>query len=79
MRRFYGHLTVYVLAMIRPFIVDDQDHANWWLDWLLIGWVIALIYHGFKALGAVWEERKIKRLMEEEESRADEESEVEIG
>lgn len=41
--------------------------------------VIAVIYHGFKALGAGWEERKIKRLMEEEESRADEESEVEIG
>jgi len=77
-RRFYAHLTVYVLVMIALFIVDYQDHGNWWFYWPLIGWGIVVIYHGFKALGAGWEERKIKQFIEEEESVEDEQSEEEI-
>jgi hypothetical protein len=78
MRRFYSHLTVYVLVMIGLFIVDYQDHGNWWFHWPLIGWGIAVIYHGFKALGAGWEERKIKQFIEEEESAEGGQSEEEI-
>jgi fatty acid desaturase len=77
-RRFYTHLTVYVLVMIGLFIVDYQDRGSWWFYWPLIGWGIALIYHGFKALGTGWEERKIKRFVDEEtaeDARAEDESE----
>lgn len=66
-RKFYGHLVVYLLVMIGLFVVDYQDRGNWWFYWPLIGWGIAVVLHAFKALGSGWEERKIKEFMKEEE------------
>ncbi len=72
LRNFYGSLAVYVAVMIALFIVDYLDRGSWWVYWPAMGWGIAVALHAFRVFGpgkvSGWEERKIKELMEREES-----------
>ena len=72
LREFYGSLAAYVVVMIVLFIVDYADRGNWWVYWPAMGWGIFLLLHAFRVFGpgrgSKWEERKIKELMERDES-----------
>ena len=67
LKSFYSHLVIYVVVMVILFIVDLQDHGNWWFYWPLMGWGIAVVIHGFNTFTTGWEKRKVKQLMEKEE------------
>lgn len=70
LRDFYGSLAAYVVVMIVLFIVDYSDRGNWWVYWPAMGWGIAVVLHAFRVFGpgSRWEERKVKELMDQEES-----------
>lgn len=70
LREFYTGLAVYVAVMIILTIVDYSDRGNWWVYWPAMGWGIGIVLHAFRVFGpgAKWEERKIKELMERDES-----------
>ena len=44
------------------FIIDWQDHDNWWFFWPLLGWGIGIVSHAFTTFGVFgifgrdWEE-----------------------
>ena len=67
LKSFYSHLVIYVVVMVILFIVDLQDHGNWWFYWPLMGWGIAVVIHAFNTFTTGWEKRKVKQLMEKEE------------
>ncbi|WP_108803665.1 2TM domain-containing protein [Aquimarina sp. Aq107] len=80
-RGFYTHLTFYIVINIVILIINtnfaSQGFKNW-LQWHLyitpILWGIGLLFHGLKVFkhnfifGKNWEERKIKELMDEEDT-----------
>jgi len=70
LRDFYISLAAYVVVMIALFIIDYSDRGTWWVYWPAGGWGFALILHAFRVFGpsARWEERKIKELMERDET-----------
>ena len=72
MRDFYIHLATYVVVMIVLLIVDYSDRGTWWVYWPAIGWGVAIVLQAFQVFGpgagSKWEERKIKELLEREES-----------
>ena len=70
LREFYGGLAAYVVVMIVLFIVDYSDRGNWWVYWPAMGWGIAVVLHALRVFGPGprWEERKVKELMERDES-----------
>ena len=53
-------------------VVNFLTGGPWWVLWILLGWGIGVLAHGLAAMGrlssalANWEERKIKRLMDED-------------
>jgi hypothetical protein len=72
-KEFYTHLTVYVLVNLLLFTINMLTSPdNLWFFWPLMGWGIAVALHALRVfgsggrLGAEWEERKIKELMEQE-------------
>ena len=73
LRGFYIHLCVYVVVNLLLFFINmvvSPDRL--WFLWPLMGWGIALVLHALgvfgsgRYLGADWEEKKIKELMENE-------------
>jgi hypothetical protein len=75
LRGFYIHATVYVLVnalLITINLATSRDQI--WFYWPLLGWGIGLAAHGFSVfglggfLGADWEERKIKQIVEKRRS-----------
>ena len=69
MKGFYTHLITYL--MIIPFLILINYFTYWDFQWFwfpLFGWGIGLAIHGLKVfrLGTEWEERKIRKLMEED-------------
>ena len=72
LRRFYVHLSVYVLVNSFLFLLDTiTSPDSLWFYWPLLGWGIAIALHALRVfgfgrpLGADWEERKIAQFMEE--------------
>ena len=70
---FYIHLTVYVVVNILLFSINMLTSPGYlWFFWPLMGWGIAVVLHSLAVfspnlgLGADWEQRKIKELMEKE-------------
>jgi len=68
---FYIHLICYLL--VNPFLVYVNYVTYWDFQWFwfpLLGWGAGLAAHGVAVfgLGMSWEQRKIKKLMEEEDS-----------
>lgn len=74
---FYIHLTVYVVVNLMLFTINMiTSPNNLWFFWPLMGWGIGFAFHtlsvfvfnpGFSTgMGANWEERKIREIMEKE-------------
>ena len=66
---FYTHLIAYL--MINPFLIFVNYYTYWDFQWFwfpLFGWGIGLATHALKiyGFGSQWEERKIRKLMEED-------------
>jgi hypothetical protein len=71
LRRFYGHLSVYVIVNLGLFLINMlTSPGTLWFIWPLMGWGIAIVLHAFRVFGETsgskWEERKIAELMKEE-------------
>lgn len=72
-KKFYQHLTVYIL--VNPIVIvvnlTTSPHYLWFL-YSLFGWGIGIALHGLKAFNYApffnkeWEERKIKEILEKE-------------
>lgn len=67
---FYTHLIAYLL--INPFLILINYFTYWDFQWFwfpLFGWGIGLATHALKVygFGSQWEEKKIRKLMEEDE------------
>lgn len=76
LKDFYHHLAIYIIVNIGLFILNMiSSPGHLWFYWPLFGWGIGIISHaisvfGFGRLfGKSWEERKIKEIMEKEESK----------
>ena len=74
LRGFYVHLGVYVLVNLFLFLLNIiTTPDNLWFYWVLVPWGIAIVGHalsvfGFgRKLGADWEEKKIREIMDKEE------------
>lgn len=72
LRGFYVHCLVFVLGNTTNVIVNwmtRQDGGNWWFQWALIAWTVALAVHGLTIagrrswFGPDWEQRKIRQYM----------------
>lgn len=67
---FYIHLICYLVIM--PFLIYINYVTYWEFKWFwftLLGWGAGLAAHGVAVfgLGRNWEEKKIRKLMEEED------------
>lgn len=74
-RKFYEHLTVYLLINPIVIVVNLMTSPGYlWCIWSLMGWGAAVILHGLKAFeyspffGKDWEERKINEILEKEKN-----------
>ena len=71
LKGFYVHLGVYVfvnLLLLLINIIASPDSL--WFYWPLLGWGIGIVWHAFHVfgsgrwIGADWEEKKIREIME---------------
>lgn len=69
LKGFWIHLGVYLIVnacLAALNLVKEPDKL--WFHWVLIGWGIGVLAHGFLTFGGTvgknWEERKIKEMME---------------
>lgn len=71
-RGFYVHCLAYVLGNTTNIIVNwitRQSGGNWWFQWPLIAWTVALGVHAITVasrgawLGPAWEERKVRNYL----------------
>jgi 2TM domain len=72
LRGFYIHSLAFVLGNTANFIMNlitRQNGGDWWFQWVLIPWSIALGIHALTLVGQGawfgpnWEERKIRRYL----------------
>ncbi|BBL61082.1 MAG: 2TM domain-containing protein [Methanobrevibacter arboriphilus] len=74
---FYIHLVTYIIINFFLFIINlIFTPGTWWFLFPLIFWGIGLIFHFLgifvfenKLLGKEWEEKKIKKYIEEEKNK----------
>jgi hypothetical protein len=73
-RKFYEHLTVYLLCNPIVIVVNLMTSPGFLYFWFsLLGWGLAIVLHGLKAFDYApffnkkWEEQKIKEFMGKEE------------
>ncbi len=71
MRKFYEHLVTYVATCAGLLLFNYLTSPNgWWVQWVIFPWGIGMVSHwlsvfGFHGhMGADWEERKVRELME---------------
>ncbi len=72
-KEFYGNLISYCVVI--PFLIFVNYYTYWEFQWFwfpLLGWGIGLTIHGFSVFGygSVWEERKIRELMEKDQQQS---------
>ena len=75
-KKFYQHLTVYLLCNPIVIVVNLMTSPGYLcFIWSLMGWGIAIVLHGLKAFefspfyNKEWEERKIREILEKENKR----------
>jgi len=75
-KKFYQHLTVYLLCNPIVIVVNLITSPGYlWCIYSVIGWAIPIILHGLKAFefspfyNKEWEERKIREILEKENKR----------
>ena len=73
LKGFYTHLIVYIVINLMLYTINRLTSPDsLWFFWPLMGWGIAVVLHSLAVfspnlgLGADWEQRKIKELMEKE-------------
>ncbi len=73
LRSFYVHCLVYALGNTTNVVVNAvtrQHGGNWWFQWPLIAWTVALAVHGITVavrrswLGPAWEDRTIRKYLD---------------
>jgi hypothetical protein len=71
-RGFYVHCLAYALGNLTNIVVNwitRQHGGNWWFQWPLIAWTVALAVHAITItargswLGPRWEERQIRKYL----------------
>lgn len=74
LKGFYGHLTAYIIVIVFLAIINYFTTPGfWWFLFIAFFWGIGLVSHAasiFLKRGLFskeWEEKKIKKYMEEEE------------
>ena len=82
LRGFYGHATAYALVNAGLLLINLlTSPAYLWVVWPLLGWGIGLASHALGVfggrLGRDWEERQLRRLLDEREHRPRDESPTE--
>jgi hypothetical protein len=71
LKGFYVHLFVFALVLAALALVNAAVGGPWWVQWVLLGWGIGILAHGFTVFGqssraiADWEERKLKEFLDE--------------
>jgi len=75
-KKFYEHLTVYILVNPIVIVVNLMTSPGYlYFIWCLMGWGIAIVLHGLKAFefspffNKKWEERKIREILEKENNK----------
>ncbi len=73
-RGFYVHLMIYLTVNAALVLIDALDGDGWWFDWIAVPWGIGLAAHAIavfsdRFLGAEWEQRKIDKLLRQDETR----------
>jgi hypothetical protein len=69
MKDFYGHLTVYAVVNAGLFAIDALSPGDWWFQWPLSGWGVAVAAHWVsvfaapRRFGREWEQRKIEEIL----------------
>jgi hypothetical protein len=73
LRGFYTHLAVYLAVNTLLFLIDTiASPDTLWFFWPLMGWGLGIALHAILVfsnagrLGAEWEERKIREIMDNE-------------
>lgn len=75
-RKFYEHLTVYLLCnpiIIAGNLIFSPGYLYFWYS--LLGWGVAIVLHGLKAFDRFpffskeWEKRKIDEILEKENNK----------
>ena len=71
LRGFYAHLSVYLAVKAGLLVINLlSSPGRLWVVWPLAGWGIAVVIHGAsvllggRLLGADWEARKIREIMQ---------------
>jgi hypothetical protein len=73
-KRFYIHLTVYILVNAGLLLLSLLSGRSWSV-WPLLGWGIGLVAHAINVFGTGqwfgrdWEEQQIRRVMERDDER----------
>jgi len=73
LKGFYGNLISYCFFIPFLFFINYMTSPNyWWAFWPMFGWGIGVVAHGISVfgIGKDWEERQIRKYMEQEESNA---------
>lgn len=71
-KEFYGNLMTYLIIMPLLAIINLSTTSFLWVLFPALGWGLGLLFHGFEAfgynpiIGKGWEERKIRKMMEDE-------------
>lgn len=69
---FYGHLFTYSLFVVFFFVLNQLTGSAQWWYWPALGWGIGVATHFARVfgkpliLGKNWEQRRLKKLMEED-------------
>lgn len=71
---FYIHLTVYAVVIAFLFFLNTRTGAPWWFYWPAFGWGIGIAVHALSVFGLHgvardWERRRLRELIDEEQSR----------
>lgn len=75
LKGFYSHLAIYCIVITALFLINIATGRGWWFFWPAIGWGIGIAVHALSVygldsmLGADWEERKIRELMNKDSQR----------
>ncbi len=76
LKKFYNNLTAYIIfiSLLGGLNYYQNEWYNAWFIWPALGWGIGIIFHAIKAyrvnpmFDKDWEERKIRKYMEEEQN-----------
>lgn len=77
LKKFYGHVAVYLVVNAFLHIIDFLDGADYWAFWPLLGWGVAVLLQGANVYQVLpfnrpeWEEKKIREYMEREKPKED--------